>query len=112
MPIQPAHDAPADNTGDPSIITYNADRTATVLLSIPIPANGEDVDRLTLRRPTAGDLEATDGLGDVAKANKLIERLAGIPRSSVLKIDAGDYSAIGEVISHFLERSRRTGANI
>lgn len=93
MPIQPAH---------------AADRVE-VQLSHPIVAHGETVDVLRFRRPTAGDLEATDGLGDVAKVNKLIERLAAIPRSSVLSLDAADYPAISEVIAGFFGNSRATG---
>lgn len=80
-----------------------------IKLQHPIKAHGEELLALTLRRPTLGDLRAADGLGDVGKLAKLIERCAGIPASSVDAIDAADVEAISEVIGSFLSRSRPTG---
>lgn len=78
-------------------------------LKYPIKAHGEELLALTMRRPTLGDLRASDGLGDVGKLAKLIERCAGIPASSVDAIDAADVEKIGEVIGGFLSGSRPNG---
>lgn len=82
----------------------------TVQLSYPIKAHGETLLALTLRRPKVGDLRAVDGLGDMGKLAKLIERCAGIPATSVDQIDAVDVAALGEVIGGFLGGSLANGA--
>lgn len=81
-----------------------------VPLKYPIKAHGEELRALTFRRPNVGDLRAADGLGDVGKLAKLIERCAGIPSTSVDQIDAADVEKIGEVIGGFLSDSRANGA--
>ena len=82
-----------------------------VPLKYSIKAHGEELRALTFRRPNVGDLRASDGLGDVGKLAKLIERCAGIPASSVDQIDAADVEQIGAVIAGFLDGSKATGAS-
>lgn len=81
-----------------------------VELKYPIEANGETVSILELRRPTVKHLKALDNAkGDIAKTATLISELAGIPPSSVDKIDAEDFAAIGEVINGFFGTPPPTG---
>lgn len=87
----------------------SARQPATLELEYPIQAHGEEVRQLEFRPLVTGDLLATDGLGDVAKACKLVELLASIPPSSVRQLDPVDFKRCAEVIGRFLESSPATG---
>jgi hypothetical protein len=78
-------------------------------LEFPIEAHGEEVRSLTFRRPTFGDLLATEGLGEIETSGKLIELLAGIPPSSVRALDAADFEKVGLAIAGFFESSPANG---
>lgn len=54
------------------------------------------------RRPVAGDLMATDKLGDVGRGLKLISLLTGTPMSIVKRVDPGDdLGELSEVLASF-----------
>ena len=81
----------------------------TVQLRRPIAAHGEQVNTITMRAPTIGDLKDT-GFGAGGRTNPggtiaLVAKLAGIPPSSVETILLADLSRIQDAISDFLGES-------
>lgn len=79
----------------------------TMRLEYPLHDHG--IEELAFRRPRAGDLLATDGLGDFALTVKLIELLAGVPPSAVKAMDAVDFNRAGLIVAGFFESSPATG---
>lgn len=81
-----------------------------VELKHPIMAHGEEVTKLTFKRPTMADLIQMDKAnGEMGKMAKLIECCAKIPASSVAQIDVEDIMHISEVISPFFSTFLPTG---
>lgn len=75
---------------------------ATIKLSRPVKAFGEEVQVLEFRRATLGDLKVFDGKGPVEGLIALISRLAAIPLSAAEAIDPLDVESINEVLADFL----------
>lgn len=80
------------------------DGSVVVTLQRPIVQKGGDVGTLTLRRPTAGDLESSDkGSGNVAGTNLLIASLSGLPVGVVRRLDVVDFRRCNEIITEWIE---------
>lgn len=91
--------------------------SVTLTLVEPIMANGEMVSELTFRRPTAGDIIQTGGNPVLLDMNSLdpaatirfdaklmaemLSRLAGVPPSTIARMDANDFSAACWRVSDF-----------
>lgn len=91
--------------------------SVTVSLVEPVPANGEMVSELTFRRPTAGDIIQTGGNPvlidmnalepastirfDAKLMGEMLSRLAGVPPSSIARMDPNDFTAACWRVSDF-----------
>ena len=90
-------------------------RPATLVLTKPIDAHGEQVDRLTFRPLGVEDLVrvgypikiGADGTMEPLpdRISALISRLARVPRSSVAQMDVGDWHKALEVLLGFFGKS-------
>lgn len=88
-------------------IAKNDDGSVTVTLAFPIKHDGQDLDKVTLRRPKAKDfrLMGKQSGTDVDKSLWLIGALSGLPSGSTDQIDAADMAEFGEVIEGFTKGS-------
>jgi len=87
-------------------------------LSESIKAHGETVDHLDLREPTARDIRECGFIFESSKNAKFgfdaaviaeyIERLAGIPSSSVDQLCAYDFMQLGLLIASFFKPRSQT----
>jgi hypothetical protein len=85
-------------------------------LSEPITLGEKTWTDVTIRRPSMGDLEASDAVGnkagsEMSSAIELAARLTGMPPKAIRAMDPDDFLAIDEVIKGFSKRSRETGDN-
>ena len=89
-------------------------QSVTIPLTNPIEAHGERLTALTLRPLTVADIVdlPIDILDkrkvDAATVNDYIVRLGGIPRSSVLQLDPGDWFEIMLAVVGFFGKQART----
>ena len=75
----------------------------TVQLTYPVQHGGQDITRITLRRPRVRDIERLDKLtGDTRRSVTLLSDLSGQPPEAIREIDAGDFKKLGEVVQDFL----------
>src|SRR4030095_9812466 len=85
-------------------------------LTVPIEARGERVEALTLRPLKVADIQELPldvfnrAKVDPRLVNDYIVRLAGIPMSSVLQLDPGDWFDVMLQIVSFFGRRARTPA--
>lgn len=54
------------------------------------------------RRPTAGDLVAADGLGEIGTILKIVERICGLTPVHAKMIDVRDFGRIAKIVGTFL----------
>jgi hypothetical protein len=99
-PPPPAAAAPAAPPGRQPV---------TLRLTVPIQAHGETLTSLTIHPLKVEDIEAHDaavseGTGKMRAVSDSLMRLARIPRSSVLQMDAADYMAACRVVADFFDR--------
>lgn len=79
-----------------------------VPLTEAIEANGDTCNRITMRKPCAGDLGQCANMDEISTMLHLIhlcgtdEQGRGLPPSAVAQIDMADLGAIGEVVGNFL----------
>ena len=89
----------------------------TFILTEPIRVGGEEVEQLTLRKPTVDMLNGTslkingEGVMEINADTvmRVFARLANIPPSAVKQISADDYIRMVEVYTRFFGGSRATG---
>lgn len=86
----------------------------TIKLAKPIPAHGEDLHELKLRRPTAKELRlcggpyrlVNDGVAvDYDACAKLLVLICGIPPSSVDHMDGADFDEAALALVGFIRRA-------
>lgn len=94
----------ADDT-PPEGVTQNDDGTTTVALRTPVPKGKDEMVRdVTLRRPTAGDIEAADkATGNVGMSVLLIAGLSGLPVGAVRKLDVYDFGRLDKVCTGYIK---------
>jgi hypothetical protein len=89
----------------------------TIPLSVPIEAHGERLTAITLRPLKVEEIEQLEvpvdlfspsKKADAKVVNAWIVRLAGIPRSSVLQLDPGDWTEIMVHVVAFFFRQAPT----
>lgn len=73
-----------------------------ITLRKPIEHNGETISELTLREPTAGEMEEWDKLSGIAADRKAIAIMAGLPEGFVRKLPARDFNKAARFIASFL----------
>ena len=93
--------------------TDAAEPAATVSLSAPVKAHGEDVSFLEFREPTSKDLldlgtpMTFTGSGDVridlAVVGKYVVRLAGVTAKSLEQMKPADLMKCAQVVSGFFQ---------
>jgi Phage tail assembly chaperone proteins, E, or 41 or 14 len=87
----------------------------TIPLDVPIEAHGERLTAVTLRPLGVKDIEEVGEVAidmfapnrkvDARRVNDYIVRLAGIPRSSVLALDPGDWTQIMvQIVAFFFKQ--------
>lgn len=74
-------------------------------------AAGGPVSTLTIRRLTAADLMAVEGISGIANTRKLVQLTAKptLTDSEFGQLDASDVREIDQVYQRFLRRGRKTG---
>lgn len=86
------------------------DSDNTVTLDKPIQRAGQAIDAITLRKPTAGELRGLQLVAvlqmDVDALSVLIPRIATptVHKPDVLQMDPADLTALGIVVSGFLQQ--------
>lgn len=77
-----------------------------ITLDRPVTVQGRTLERVALRRPTAGDLRRMDEQrdGDLGKMLWLIGRLGELSPEEVDALDGGDLEKISGGIEGFLRR--------
>ena len=89
----------------------------TLSLADPVPANGEMVSELVFRKPTAGDMIQVGGNPvlidmnaldpastirfDARLMGEMLSRLAGVPPSTIARLDTNDFAAACWRVSDF-----------
>lgn len=89
-------------------------KTISIPLSAPMRIGDEELDVLTLRRPTAGDFRVFDiNKGDVDAAIQLTARLSVPPMTpgQVDKMDLEDFQAVQEALKDFLKKPAKPELN-
>lgn len=89
----------------------------TVLLDTPVKRGNTQIDQITLRKPTSGELR---GLNlsevlqlDVGSLIKLIPRISNINEYEASKLDPADLVAIGtKIIGFLLQKRAKTDASL
>lgn len=87
----------------------------TIVLNEPIlsvAAGGQQIDRVTLRRPKAKLLEEVEAIeGDYATMARLIAKTSdpALTPSEIGELDGNDFKRMSAMIRGFLESSRETG---
>lgn len=76
----------------------------TVSLEYPITVNGQEIDRLSLRRPRVGDQMAMrkHSKDEAAQEIFLFSALAEVSPADIEKLDMKDYQKLQEVYRGFL----------
>ncbi|HEV2675279.1 MAG TPA: phage tail assembly protein [Aliidongia sp.] len=99
---------PAIVVGERSIKNENGSVTTPLLY--PVRSEGAQLSSITMRRATVKELRVAEGLSGVGSVSMMVQQLAALAPSTVDQIDAEDFGELGEVISSFLPKGRRTGA--
>lgn len=73
--------------------------------------DGVKIETVTMKEPTAGDLEYSEqtGNGNNGRSIALISRVSGVNPKYVRMLGGRDYTILSEYISSFLEPSPATG---
>jgi hypothetical protein len=92
--------------------------SVTIKLRKPIQAHGKEIDELTLKEPTGGNLRRCGlpfGVGGVVETEnvaKLISELGSVPPSTVDRLCALDFKEALEVVMHFFVETSPANASI
>lgn len=82
---------------------------ATVKLSKPIQAHGEELTEITLKEPTIGTLQGIRTGGpegfDLGQLTTIVSKLGGIPTSAAAKIPLRDLMPLKEQFEDFFDVS-------
>ena len=84
-----------------------------MLIKLEKPATVGDMtcESITLREPTAGELEESWNPNNVAMVLKLVARMNGLPLALVRQIGARDFAKIDAALLPFMQAGQTTGAN-
>ncbi|MDY0882308.1 phage tail assembly protein [Dongia soli] len=92
----------------------------TIDLQYPIAAGSAQISRISLKRPTVGDMRAIEGQkSKMAAVSTLLGKVATLPDHPDLpvtpslldKLDFTDFAALTEKVESFLPKGRETGEN-
>lgn len=89
----------------------------TVLLDTPVKRGNQEIDQVTLRKPSSGELR---GLNlsellqlDVGSLIKLLPRISNLNEYEASKLDPADLVAIGtKVVGFLLQKRTKTDASL
>lgn len=80
----------------------NPDVLAVIDLTAPVKVEGEEVTKLTLRRPTGRDYRRMEALYPSAMVLEMAGFLANVPPSTIDELDGDDVKQIMGFVAPFL----------
>lgn len=93
-------------------VTFNADRSVTLTLEVPIEWGSDTtVTELRFRRGKASDMQKAKGKDKVDESIAIIARLTGQTPKLIGELDFADFMIANEIVKFFTKSSRKTGRN-
>ena len=84
-------------------------RNVTLKLKFPVVAGEEEIKELTLKPPTAGDIEHLSANPTMKELLLIASKCSLTPPSIIKKIDSHDAIKLTEVVADFLDGGQKTG---
>lgn len=84
-------------------------RNVTIKLKFPVVVGEEEIKELTLKPPTAGDIEHLSANPTMKELLQIASKCSLTPAPIIKKIDASDAIRLTEVVADFLDGGQKTG---